>query len=84
MILKADTNLREDLINIKNKALEARREIDEVVSSIDKFISTTNIQDMIIHLRKSGCSYTQIADLTGLSYTAIHKRCKKLEAEGKI
>ena len=84
MILKAVSNLRDDLVNIKNKALEARREINVVIAEIDKFISTTNTQDMIIHLRQNGCSYNQIADLTGLSYTAVHKRCKKLEAEGKI
>lgn len=82
--MKSDNYIKDNLVEIRNKALQARLDIDDVISSIDNLINISNTQNMIIHFYQNGCSYKEIASRVGLSYTAVRKRCLKLKADGLI
>lgn len=82
--MKSDNYVKNNIIDIKNKALIARGSLNELILSIDDMLDITNTQNMIIHYYKNGCSYQEIANRVGLSYAAVRNRCIKLKADGLI
>ena len=78
--MKSLSNVERDLLDIRDDAVQARHFIDKVISDIDTYLDAHSIDDMIIYLRSKGCTYSQIAEKTGVSTTTVLKKCKRYEA----
>lgn len=82
--MKADNNVRDNLIKLRDRAVQAQHEIEGVISAVDDMLCASNAQNMIVHYYNNGCTYAEIAEKVGLCYSNVYKRCAKLKAEGII
>lgn len=84
IILKSDNNVRDSLLKLREEAVQAQHKIAGVIAAVDDMLCASNTQNMIVHYYNNGCTYAEIADKVGLSYTAVYNRCCKLKSKGII
>lgn len=82
--MKAFDKVHDELMEIRDEAVQARHKIDRVISCIDSYVDTYDVNDMIIYMRNKGCSYQQIANKVGLATSTVLSRVRKYEAQGLI